>query len=709
MIGSMESAPAQHWHLTTRHTQLTLRCTPEGKLMLTYLGARLAQADDALIDPPCEFPLIPTDFDALSRWGNYSEEYALHLRLPDGTTGWNLLLCTPISQADENTLCATLADPRWPGISVQCHIECAPEEDTYTLRTRLCNQTDCSLQVLRAASAAISLHAAGYHLTTFRGSWAGEHYLQQQHIAPGNAVCISSSTGIKTAQEGMPAFLLGLGAPPTDEENGLCLLGALAWSGNYHMQFKRSIYGHIQLTLGHHFAHSPYLLQPEQELQLPPAILTLSTRGAGHASRCLHRHMRRRIIPHGEETRRSLLNSWEGVHFDVDEQTICRLISATAELGAEMFVLDDGWFGKRDDDTSSLGDWTPDTRKLPHGLTPLIEHAHTCGIDFGIWVEPEMVCPVSNLYAQDSSAALHLQGIPPRTERHQLVLDVPATDISAPIHRLLAENPGISYVKWDCNRKISDPGSAHRPPELQGNLSFDYIRSYYGHMRALRAQHPRVTFQCCSAGGGRMDAGAAALHEEFWLSDNTDPHDRLRMQWAASYIFPANAIGCHVTASPNLYTGRTTSTKFRFDVALAGRLGLELDPRTLSPADRAEYQERIALAHHLRPLTQLGELYRLVSPYEGSDCALLYTDGTQALLLAYTTQRSYTDQHTRIPLRGISPDTRYRITELLPDTTGYHCPLHEQTLGGDYLLANGIPIRWNRPHQSCVILLSPAF
>lgn len=473
------------------------------------------------------------------------------------------------------------------------------------------------------------------------------------------------------------------------------------------MQFKRSIYGHLQLCMGHHFAHSPYLLEAGCTLELPPALLTFSTLGAGHASRCMHHHLRHRVIPRGQELRRSLLNSWEGVHFDVDEHTLRELISSTAALGAEMFVLDDGWFGQRDDDTSSLGDWIPDSRKLPGGLAPLAEHARACGIDFGIWVEPEMVCPISRLYGQSPASALHLSGIPPREERHQLVLDVPATDISAPIHRLLADNPGISYVKWDCNRKISDPGSAHRAAELQGNLYFDYIRSYYGHMSRLRAQHPGVTFQCCSAGGGRMDAGAAALHEEFWLSDNTDPHDRLRMQWAASHFFPANAIGCHVTASPNLYTGRRTSIKFRFDVALAGRLGLELDPRSLSPEESAEYRQRIALAHQLRPLTQQGRLYRLVSPYSGPDCALLYTDGAQALLLAYTTQRAYTDQHTRIPIRGILPGRRYRIEELMPDTTGFHCPLHEQSTGGDFLLAHGLPIRWNRPHQSCVILLTP--
>ena len=243
------------------------------------------------------------------------------------------------------------------------------------------------------------------------------------------------------------------------------------------------------------------------------------------------------------------------------------------------------------------------------------------------------------------------------------------------------------------------------PPELQGNLFFDYISNYYALMRRLRQDFPQVTFQCCSAGGGRLDCGAAAFHEEFWLSDNTDACDRLRMQWAASYFFPANAIGCHVTAVPNCYTGRETSLKFRFDVALAGRLGLELDPRKLTDAEMQEIRTRVELAAELRPITQLGELHRLVSPYEGPDCALLYTHEDRALLLAYTTQRVYTDQHTRIPLRGLNPATRYTIIELAPDSTGYHCPVQGHTLGGDTLLATGLPIRWTRPQQSCLILL----
>ena len=695
-----------HWHFHTRSNQLTLRRTEAGKLQFCYLGPRLSCADDALAAPAAEWPLMATDFDSRGQWGNHSGEYALHLRFADGTQGCDLHLLRHETTARGARF--TLADPRHPELEVQLDLCTFDEEDTITLTPALVNRSADSICLLQADSAALPLRAADYHLSTFRGSWSGENYLHEQVIARGNTVSVSSTTGIKTAQEGTPGFLLSLGGP-AQEEGRPSLLGALAWSGNYELSFKHSSYGHLYLRMGHHFAHSPYTLPGGRTLELPTAILVYSHSGAAHASRSLHRYLRRHVLPHGQETRRTLLNSWEGVHFDVHESTLKAMMQRTAALGVELFVLDDGWFGKRNDDTSSLGDWEPDTAKLPGGLGALTEHARLCGIDFGLWMEPEMVCPRSNLYAAHPEWAIHLPGIPPREERHQLVLDLanPATAIDTPVRRTLAATPGISYIKWDCNRKMSDTGSTHLPAEQQGNLFFDYISNYYTLMRRLRQEFPGVTFQCCSAGGGRLDCGAAAFHEEFWLSDNTDACDRLRMQWAASYFFPANAIGCHVTASPNCYTGRETSLKFRFDVALAGRLGLELDPRTLSDAEMEEIRARVALARELRPITQLGELHRLVSPYHGPDCALLYTHNGRALLLVYTTQRPYTDQHTRIPLRGLCPASRYTITELAPDSTGHHCPLHSHTLGGDTLLATGLPIRWTRPQQSCIILLTP--
>lgn len=693
-------------HFLTQHNQLSLRVTEAGKLQFCYLGPRLTCADDALTAPAAEWPLVSTDFDSRGQWGNHSGEYALQLRYADGTQGCDLVLQR--SEQMENGAEFILGDSRHPELVVKLQLKAFAKEDVFTLCPVIENRGEGSICLLRADSAALPLRASAYHLSTFRGGWSGENYLQEQPVARGNTLSAGSTTGIKTAQEGTPGFLLSLGAPAR-EEGCPCLLGALAWSGNYELSFKHSSYGHLFARMGHDFAHSPYTLCAGCSITLPGAILVYSHSGAGHASRCLHRYLRHHVLPHGQETRRTLLNSWEGVHFDVHESTLQTMMQRTAELGVELFVMDDGWFGKRDDDTSSLGDWEPDAAKLPGGISALTGHARACGIDFGLWMEPEMVCPRSLLYEAHPEWAIRLPGIPPREERHQLVLDLanPATRIDEPVRRTLNANPGISYIKWDCNRKISDPGSTCLPPELQGNLYFDYIANYYGLMRQLRREFPQVTFQCCSAGGGRLDCGAAAFHEEFWLSDNTDACDRLRMQWAASYFFPANAIGCHVTASPNCYTGRETSLKFRFDVALAGRLGLELDPRTLSDTEMADIRARVQLAKELRPITQLGELHRLVSPYTGPDCALLYTHEGRALLLAYTTQRLYTDQHTRIPLSGLNPATRYTLTELAPDSTGFHCPLHAQTIGGDSLIATGLPIRWTRPQQSCVILFTP--
>ncbi len=698
-------APGTAFHLFTRQLQLSLRISDQGKLLFSRLGARLHSADDAFAASAAEWPLVSTDFDACGLWGNYSGEHALQLRWADGSQGCDLQP-TEVRQ-EEHALTATLSDSRHPEFAVITRVRAYPEEDIFTLSTTLVNKGSGHILLLRADTAALPLRSRQYHLTTFRGGWSGENYLSEERLRCGNTLSVGSTTGIKTAQEGTPGFLLSLDTP-AKEDYGTCLLGALAWSGNYRLSFKHSSYGHLFLRMGHDFEHSPYALCSGKSMTLPTAVLAFSTTGCGTASRNMHRYLRRHVLPHGTECRRTLLNSWEGVHFDVHDHTLRRMIERTAQLGAELFVLDDGWFGRRDDDTSSLGDWTANPAKLPQGLQGPAAHAATCGIDFGIWMEPEMVSPNSKLYAQHPELAIALPGIPPREERHQLVLDVgnPALDLAAPVRQTLRSTPGISYVKWDCNRKISDPGCGHLPPQLQGNLYFDYISRYYEQMQELRREFPDVTFQCCSAGGGRLDFGAAAFHEEFWLSDNTDACDRLRMQWSASFFFPANAIGCHFTASPNCYTHREASLKFRFDVALAGRLGLELDPRTLNEEEMRDIRARVELAKTLRPIVQQGELYRLLSPYSGPDCALLYAHGNEALLLVYTTQRVYTDQHSRIPLCGLNPTAKYRIEELAPDATGYHCPLQGHTLGGDTLLAEGLPIHWTHPQQSCVLKMT---
>lgn len=642
-----------------------------------------------------------TDYQARCAYPSrhLSGEYAMQVLLPGGAIGLNPQLqhhCT-----ENGTLVLTLADPRYPQLALTLSL-ILEEEGVFRQQVSITNGLTESILLLRAYSLAAVLQEESYHLTNFRGVWAGEHLLTQQEVQRGTTLSVGATSGIKTTQEGTPGLMITCEAAP-QEESGHTLLAALCWSGNYTLSFTHNANGGGYLGLGHDFGHAPYTLAPGQKIELPEAILLSSRQGKGGCTRALHRYVRRCILPHGEHARRTLLNSWEGVHFDVHQPTLEAMMARTAELGIDMFVLDDGWFGKRKDDTSSLGDWYADAEKLPQGLTPLTKHAQALGISFGLWMEPEMVCPNSELYRTHPDWAIQLPGLTPTEQRHQLMLNLANPEveayITAAVARVLEAHQGISYIKWDCNRMLTD---APHP-----NIYFDYIRAYYRIMSALRCNFPHVTFQCCSAGGGRMDLGAARFHEEFWLSDNTDAHDRLRMQWGASHFFPANAVGAHVTASPNLYTGRRTSLKFRFDVALAGRLGFELDPRTLSDEDSEEIRARLALYKELAPITQLGDLYRLRSPYEGTDCALLYTDGQQAVLLAYTTERLFTQQHTRLKAAGLHPAKLYRVQELMPDTPHMLCAQHGCTMSGEELMHGGLNIRWNRPLQSCVILLTP--
>lgn len=646
-------------------------------------------------------PLYPTDYQARCAAPGTAGEHALHLLLPGNRMGLNLQLAD--CQSADGQLAATLHDPRFPGLEVRIILQLW-EEGVLTQKTSITNGLQEDITLLRADSLCLTLPCSpACTLTTFRGCWAGENQMQEQPLRPGNTLSAGSSTGIQNALAGTPGFLLSPGEKSADEEQGSCLLGALCWSGIYTLSFTHSVSRHLFVRMGHDFSLAPYRLSPGQRLDLPEALVVYSLAGKGDASRRLHRYLRGHVLPHGQELRRCLLNSWEGVHFDVHEPTLQRLMGQAADLGMELFVLDDGWFGERMDDRSSLGDWQPNARKLPHGIRGLTDFAKGKGLSFGLWIEPEMVCRQSQLYREHPDWAIHLPGLEPTEQRHQLILNLARPEVEnfvlSTVANLLQEHPGISYIKWDCNRRMTDADD----PQLY----FDYIAAYYRIMHALRQTFPHVAFQCCSAGGGRLDLGAARYHEEFWLSDNTDPLDRLRMQWAASYFFPANALGAHVTASPNLYTRRLSSLKFRFDVALAGRLGFELDPGTLSPEEAGELKCRLSAAKELRPLIQLGDLYRLLSPYESTDAALLYTDGQRALVLAYTSGRHFTDQILHLPLRGLQASRCYRIEEILPNAEGRHCQQHGNLVPGSRLMDTGLQLAWNAPLQSALILLTP--
>lgn len=695
---------------------MSFRVSEAGSLCCCYYGTRLGNPDDALLAPPAETPLLPTDLDSREAWGNMSGEYALDIVQLDGMRSARLLCasCELSEQEGEQQARILLKDPVYP-VEALVTITARETSDVFEQDIVLTNRGETPVLLHRADSGCLRLHASSYQISTFRGGWAGESLLHEETLARGNTLSVSSETGTRAAQEGTPGFLIAAGGPAR-EEAGRVYLGALAWPGNYELAFKHAADGTLFTRAG--IALSvPYRLDGASSLTLPKLILTYSNRGKGAASRNLHRWARAGGgIRDGGSCRETVLNSWEGAYFTFDEELLHRMMADAAALGIETFVLDDGWFANkypRDNDRAGLGDWEVNGAKLPHGLAGLAGEARQQGLHFGLWIEPEMVNPYSELFIRHPEWVLQLPNRKLKEERHQLVLDLTNPDVRRHIlltlDKLLTENPGITYIKWDCNRKISDAGSTWLGASAQGNLAVEYARGYEEIAATLAKLHPGVTLQACASGGGRADYGTLRHHHEFWVSDNTDPVERLRMQWSLGHLFPAMAMGAHVTASPNHQTGRETPLKFRLDAAMSARLGFELQPGALSAEERDFIRRALAVYDGLRPIVQLGELYRLQSPIEGSSCALLYRLGEggheRIALFAWQWGCMYTERNVRLPLAGLDPAATYDIRELLPDDTGLHSPLAGHSVSGGWLLEAGLPVQWNRPLQSAVWLL----
>lgn len=702
------------FRLTTARTQMSFRVVEDVPL-LCYYGARLERPEDAFLAPAAEGPFYPTELDSRAAWANMSGEYALDIVQPDGMRSVELLLESFEwkNEPGRQLLDLILKDPVYP-VEVRVRLTAHEESDVFEQEVSIVNAGEAPISLHRAASGCLRLRGSSCRAVTFRGAWAGESVMREEEIAHGNTLGVTSETGARAAQEGTPGFLLSLDGEAS-EGSGRVVLGALAWPGNYELSFKHAPDGSLFARAGIS-TPVPFLLEAGKKLTLPRLLTTYSNCGKGRASRNIHRWARAYGIREGEACRPTVLNSWEGAYFSFDEALLHSMMADAADLGIETFVLDDGWFANkypRDNDRAGLGDWETNRAKLPHGLQGLADKARSLGLRFGLWVEPEMVNPCSELFARHPEWVLQLPNRKLKEERHQLILDLTNPDVRRFIvqtmDRLLNENPGISYVKWDCNRKISDLGSTWLTAAEQGNLAVEYARGYEEIIGTLVKLHPGVTFQACASGGGRADYGTMRHHHEFWVSDNTDPVERLGMQWSLGHLFPAMAMGAHVTASPNHQTGRETPLKFRFDTAMSARLGFELQPGSLTADERDFIRRGLAVYDTLRPIVQLGDLYRLKSPFDGPSCSLLYRMQTggkeQIALFAWQWGIPYVERDIRLPLAGLASGKVYTITELLPDETGMHCPLHGKSVSGGWLLETGLPVRWNRPVQSAVFLL----
>lgn len=596
------------------------------------------------------------------------------------------------------------------------HTKAYEKEDVITQWVEIQNNEPEAIVLKRFYSSFVKVNSGSYYLTHFYGPWAEEMQKVEEKVENGIKV-IESKKGVRTTQGENASFILSLDHPVYENE-GECIGGALAWSGNYRLSFQVDEWKNLNILSGINPFLSQWSLEPGETFITPEMVFTFSDAGQGKISRNFHRWGRKYGMTGGFKNHEIVLNSWEGAYFSFDENTLTGMMDEAAKIGIEMFVLDDGWFGNkypRNDDNAGLGDWQTNTQKLPRGLNYLIDHAHSKGLKFGLWIEPEMVNPLSELAEKHPDWIVQSPGREKITWRHQLLLDLSNPHVQDFIYNvvdsLLTTHPGIEYIKWDANRHVEQVGSQFLPDLEQTHFWVQYTKGLYSVYERIRAKYPTFVIQDCASGGGRLDYGALKFHNEFWTSDNTDPLSRIFIQYGTNLIYPPVATAAHVSTSPNHQTGRVTPLKFRFDVAMTGRLGMELQPKDMNKEEHAFALEAInTYKNHIRPLITQGDLYRLWSPYdEGGWASQIYVDPnqTKAVLFAFSIAPHSRGLYPTIKLNGLDPLKQYTITEINKNGKNRFWG-NEKTFSGEYLMHVGIELQISDQYDSGVFLLNEA-
>ena len=538
-------------------------------------------------------------------------------------------------------------------------------------------------------------NAPKYFLTSYHSDWAKEGQPETVQLTAGKKI-IDTKLGSRAAMHTEPFFELGLNEPAKEHE-GNVVLGTIGWTGNFRFTFEVDNVGGLRVIPAINPYASDYKLKAGETFTTPEFIFTTSTSGTSQASRNLHDWARRYQINMGEGDRMTLLNNWENTGFDFNQKSLAELMKDAKDLGVDMFLLDDGWFANkypRKDDHAGLGDWDVTHSKLPDGIPGLVRDAKAAGVKFGIWVEPEMVNPKSELFEKHPDWVIKQNNRETYYYRNQLVLDLSNPKVQdyvfGVVDRIMTENPEVAYFKWDCNSPITNIHSPYLKND-QGKLYIDHVRGVYNVMSRIKAKYPNLPMMLCSGGGGRMDYEALKYFTEFWCSDDTDPYERLYIQWSLSKFFPAKAMGSHVTN-----WNKRTSVKFRTDVCSSCKLGFDIDLKPIKgTADYQFLQQAVKNWTRLKPVILDGDQYRLVSPYETDHCALNYVskDKSHAVVFAYNLHPRYKEPSQKVCFEGLNPDRTYKVEEinLMPGTQSAFS-FNGKTFSGDYLMKVGLPI-----------------
>lgn len=680
-----------NFHICTNNTSYIIHLVGSGYLQHVYWGKRLREleqnyyngyfnfpeskftTDERTLDLlPQEYPCYGTSdyrspaFQVQMENGSTisSLEYAGHTIYDGKMPLEGLPACYVEDRAEAQTLEISLID-KLNGLKVVLSYTAYSELDAITRSVKLVNEGSESLRVLRALTASVDFCDSDFEMLQLSGAWGRECQMIKRPLVPG-VQSIDSKRTASSAQQNPFMALMRKGA---DEDKGEVYGFNFVYSGNFFAGVEVDQYGKARAQMGMNPFDFTWLLNMGEGLQLPEVVMVYSDSGLGEMSRIYHRLYRKRLVRgvFRDQPRPVLINSWEVSYFDVSEARMLELAERAAGLGFDLIVMDDGWFGKRNDSKSSLGDWFEDPAKLPGGLKALAENITKNDIEFGLWVEPEMVSPDSDLYRSHPEWCVHVPGRHRSTRRNQLVLDLANPQVSAYIIDVISKVLAcgkISYVKWDMNRHITEAGSPVLPAAQQREISHRYILNLYRILDTITARFPNILFEDCASGGGRFDPGMLYYMPQAWVSDNTDAVDRIRIQYGTSIVYPAITMCSHVTEAPNHQIGRVTPMQTRGYVAMGGNMGYEFDITKSSQDELNEIKEQVACYKEIRHIVQFGDMYRLINPFEGNEAAWMFVteDKKEAAVFHFRKLAECDSKLKLLKLRGLDANSRYAVS-----------------------------------------------
>ncbi|MDD6130318.1 MAG: alpha-galactosidase [Prevotellaceae bacterium] len=695
--------------VNTPNTTLLLKAEEGKPLHVSYYGEKISSVSQV--------------YDAFSLWeeaypafgAGCQEITALDVKHADGNMSTELVYRSDAQQAEANATVytVTLKDKIYDfevDVCYRAYNNCDVIETWTVIR----NNEKKPIVLQKYASGFMPFRQGDAWVTHQHGSWGAESQITEEPLKAG-VFEVHDMNGAKNAVINRPNIMVSLDGKPRENE-GRVVGAVLCWSGNFRMTIDTQGKRVHRLVAGINEAHSQYELKKGETFTTPELAFAYSNEGMGGVSRSYHRWARlNNKVHNGQQLRKILLNSWEGVYLNVSQDGMEKMMDGVKSLGGELFVMDDGWFGdkyQRSVDDCALGDWVTDTRKLPKGVPALEKAAADRGLKWGIWIEPEMTNTKSELYEKHPDWIVCHPTRTPITGRGgtQLILDMSNPKVQdfvfGVVDNIMKETPNTYYIKWDANFEIHNFGSHYLSADNQSHLYVDYHLGLKKTLERIRAKYPDLVIQCCASGGGRVNYGLMPYFEEFWVSDNTDAQQRLFIQWGTSMFFPSCAMAQHVSASPNHQTGRVIPLKFRFDVAMTGRLGMEMKPSDLNEKETEFARKAVQTYKDIRPIIQQGNLYRILSPYDKTGfCSEMFItdDKSEAVFFAYKFEQYVDLFRPRFHFAGLDPNATYELTELNRQGGADHW--EGKRITGTFLMKQGIEIALNGQFASKVIKL----